>query len=123
LPSFVSDTRGVTQPVRSASCAKAPPAWFGPPFSPSVALGLFQPFSDDPEPLADVRGADARSAEIDRPTGVARCFHVCLYKVEPSEAVLACNLLTKDDCRSALCDEMVPVRPEVPLVIEPLSPA
>lgn len=48
------------------------------------------------EPLSDVRGARARSAEIDRPEGVSRPFHVILNKVEPSKAVLACNLFTKD---------------------------
>jgi hypothetical protein len=92
-----STTHGVGQPVSAASCARAPPAWFGPPFSPSVARGLFQPFSGPVEALADVRGADARSAEIDRPDGVTRSFQISLYKVEPHEAVLACNLFTNDD--------------------------
>lgn len=55
--------------------------------------------------------ADARSAEIDRPAGVGRSFQVSLYKVEPSEAVLARNLLAKDDARAALSDEMVEGRP------------
>ena len=73
----------------------------------SCAVGVFQPFSNPPEPLSDVGRADARSAEIDRPAGVARSFQVSLYKVEPSEAVLACNLLTKHDVRAALADEMV----------------
>jgi hypothetical protein len=50
-----------------------------------------------PEALSDMRRADARSAQISRPEGVARCFHVSVYKVEPAEAVLACNLLAKDD--------------------------
>jgi hypothetical protein len=47
--------------------------------------------------LSDVRRADARSAQISSPEGVARGFHVSVYKVEPAEAVLACNLLAKDD--------------------------
>jgi hypothetical protein len=63
-----------------------------------------------------MRGADARSAQICRPDGVARCFHVRLYSVEPSEAVLARNLLSKDDWRAALCDEAIELGPEVPLV-------
>jgi hypothetical protein len=55
--------------------------------------------------------ADARSAEINRPAGVARSFQVSLYKVEPAEAVLARNLLAKDDWRAALADEVVESRP------------
>ena len=79
---------------------------------------MFQPFSDEPEALADVRGADARSAQICRPDGVARCFQVSVYSVEPAKAVLARNLLSKDDWRAALCDEAVELRPEVPVVVE-----
>ena len=66
-----------------------------------------------------MRRADARSAEIDRPAGVARCFQVSVYKVEPTEAVFACNLLTKDDWRAALADEVVESWPQVPLIIKP----
>jgi hypothetical protein len=82
----------------------------------SVTLGVGQPFSNKPETLADVRGADARSAQIRRPNGVARCFHVKLYSVKPAEAVLARNLLSKDNWRAALCDEAVELGPEVPVV-------
>jgi hypothetical protein len=64
-----------------------------------------------------MRSADARSAEIDRPEGVTLCFHVSVYKVEPSEAVLACNLLANDDWRAALADEPAELRPEVALVV------
>ena len=68
-----------------------------------------------------MRGADARSAEIDRPDGVARTFQVSVYSVEPSEAVLARNLFSKDDWRAALLNETEPGRPEVALVIEPCT--
>jgi len=112
---------GVGQPAIAASADNAPPAWFGPPFFPSVARGVFQPFSDEPEPLSDVRRADARSAQICRPNGVARCFHVSAYSVEPPEAVLARNLLSKDDWRAALCDEPMEDGPEVALVFEALA--
>jgi hypothetical protein len=61
----------------------------------SCVVGVGQP--NKPEALSDVRRADARSAQISSPEGVARCFHVSVYKVEPAEAVLACNLLAKDD--------------------------
>jgi hypothetical protein len=88
---------------------------------PSDAAGVGQPFSNPPEALSDVRRADARSAEINRPTGVARCFQVSVYKVEPTEAVFACNLLTKDDVRAALADEVVEGWPEMPLISKPRS--
>jgi hypothetical protein len=42
-------------------------------------------------------------------------------KVEPRLRVSGRNLLTKDDWRSALADEMEPCRPQVPLVSKPLS--
>jgi hypothetical protein len=69
--------------------------------------------------LPDVRRADARSAEIDSPDGVARRFQVSVNKVEPTEAVLACNLLTKHDVRAALRDELEPRGPQVPLISKP----
>ncbi len=53
-----------------------------------------------------MRCAEARSAEIERPEGVARAFHVRLNKVEPSKSVLARNLFAKELARSALADEM-----------------
>ena len=171
-------TVGVGHPAKAASAGNAPPAWFGPPFDPSVARGVFhavssaksirsldrsgfsarfacpppepselcgvghplnfasstrqaqpcfvpcksfcvserpdvswacgvvQPLRGNSEALPDVGRAEARRAGIDRPDGVALSFQVSLYKVEPSEAVLACNLLAKDDARSALFDEM-----------------
>ena len=76
-----------------------------------MLVGVCQPLSDPPEPLPDVRRADARSAGIGRPDGVALVFHVSVYKVEPSEAVLACNLLSNNDARTVLSNEMVESRP------------
>lgn len=73
------------------------------------------------EALPDVGRAEARSAGICRPCGVARRFQVSLYKVEPSEAVLARNLLSKNDVRSALLNEPVEGWPEVPLVSKPAA--
>jgi hypothetical protein len=61
--------------------------------------------------LSDVRRTDARSAEIDCPAGVTRSFQVSLYKVEPTKAVLACNLFTKEVIRAALLDEVEEGRP------------
>jgi hypothetical protein len=71
--------------------------------------------------LPDVRSADARSAEIERPAGVTRSFQVSLNKVEPSEASLGRNLLSKDHARSALADEPEPSGPEVALVVKPAA--
>lgn len=68
-----------------------------------------------------MRRTDARSAGIHSPAGVARRFHVSLYKVEPCKAVTACNLLAKDCDRPALADEVVESGPQVPLVRSPLS--
>lgn len=58
-----------------------------------------------------MRSAVERAAGIDRPEGVTRSFHVVLNKVEPVEAVAACNLLAKDDWRAALADEVEERRP------------
>jgi hypothetical protein len=116
--SFQSLVVVVTQPVNAASVFSPPlrvPSSFLTPFM-SLVVGVSQPFSDKPEALANVRCADARSAQISRPEGVARCFHVRLYSVEPSEAVLARNLLSKDDWRTALADEPVELGPEVALI-------
>lgn len=78
------------------------------PFCAGVpAMGVGRPV----QPLPDVRAADARSAQIGRSDGVARCFQVSLYKVEPHEAVRACNLLAKDCWRAALLDGMEEGRP------------
>jgi hypothetical protein len=97
------DGRSSSRPFRAISASQ--PAAVLDPLSPSVDLGVGQPCSDPVEPLSDVRSTDARSAGIDRPAGVSRSFQVSLYKVEPSEAVLACNLFSNDDWRAALRDE------------------
>ncbi len=122
--SFQSLVVVVTQPARSASLTRQAQPCFVPCFSfcpnerpvVSCACGVVQPFSNKPEALADVRSADARSAQISRPKGVARCFHVRLYSVEPAEAILTRNLLSKDDWRTALADEPVELGPEVALI-------
>jgi hypothetical protein len=73
------------------------------------------------EPLTDVRSADARRAQIERCAGVVRCFQVIVNQVPPSQGIAARNLLSKDDARAALLDEVVPGRPEVPLVSSPAA--
>lgn len=63
-----------------------------------------------------MRRPEARSRETDRPEGVTDSFHVSLNKVEPAVADRCFNLLTKDDARLALADEVEPDRPEVSIV-------
>jgi hypothetical protein len=82
-----------------------------------TAVGVGHPV----QAVSDVRSTDARSREYERRAGVVAVFQVSLYKVEPSEAVLSFNLLTKDRSRAALLDEMVERGPEVPLVSKPSS--
>jgi hypothetical protein len=83
---------------------------------PSARTGV----GHEEQPLSDVRRADARSAEIERPDGMARAFQVSANKVEPSESILARNLFSKDwdSARLRSLNEVEPVRPEVPLVIK-----
>jgi hypothetical protein len=64
-----------------------------------------------------MRGLDARSAQICRPDGVVRTFQVSRNNIQPGEAILACNLLAKDDWRATLADEPKEGRPEVTLVL------
>ena len=64
-----------------------------------------------------MRAAEARSRQKRRPEGVALCFQVSRYKIEPVASVL--NLLSNDDCRLALRDEVEPVGPQMPLVTKP----
>jgi hypothetical protein len=71
--------------------------------------------------LSDVRRADARSAQIGRPCGVSRFFQVSANKVEPTEAVLARNLFSKDNWRAALLDKSVELWPKVAFIGEPSS--
>lgn len=77
----------------------------------SRVVAVVQPARVPVEALADVRSTDARSAEIVSFPGVARSFQVSLYKVEPSESVLARNLLAVDLDRAAMLDEPEGVRP------------
>ncbi len=124
LPRAASVVVGVGQPARLACLGnwsnRSEPSFFGLMSAPlsfqSLVVVVTQPLSNKPEALADVRCADARSAQISRPEGVARYFQVSAYSVEPAEAVLARNLLSKDDWRAALADEPVELGPEVTLV-------
>jgi hypothetical protein len=114
---------GVGQPARSALRTKQAHPCFVPcrDFCPSdlpetsCACGVGHPI----QPLPDVVRAEARSAGINRPKGVARAFHVRLNKVEPSKAVCTRNLFAKADDRTDGADEVVEGWPKVPLVSKP----
>lgn len=69
--------------------------------------------------VSDVRRTDARRRERDRPEGITHGFQVSVYKVDPRVCVLARNLLSNDDCRAALLDEVVEVGPQMPLISKP----
>jgi hypothetical protein len=86
-------------------------------------LGVGHAAGHEEESLADMRRADARSAKISRCKGVTRRFHVSVNSVEPTEAVLARNLLSKNSWRVALRDELVEVGPQVPLISNPIASA
>jgi hypothetical protein len=53
-----------------------------------------------------MRSADARSAQIGGPDRISQCFQVRTYRGEPAPAKAARNLLSSDDWRSALADEV-----------------
>jgi hypothetical protein len=132
-PRVVSVTVGVGQPANNAAAWRSPPplavrpsscfrSWLSAP--PVTVLGVGQPINcGEVEALADVRAVEARSAQITRPEGVVRPFHVSRYKIEPAKSVLARNLFSSNDWRSKLGDEPMPVRPKVPLVSKPTASA
>jgi len=112
-------------PCSATASVSVVPAWcFDPswrelvlflePFE-SCTVGVGHPI----QALSDMRSTDARSADIGCFAGVIRFFQVSLYSVEPSEPVLACNLLAKNDRRSLRGNEAVEIGPEVALIIEP----
>jgi hypothetical protein len=68
------------------------------------------------QPLADVRGCDARRAQIGGPDRISQCFQVSTYSGEPFTSKAARNLLSKDDWRAAVLEEPAHVGPEVALV-------
>lgn len=69
--------------------------------------------------LSEMRRADPRSAQIGGPDGISQAFQVRSYSGEPVEASAACNLLSNDDCRTALRDEAAHFGPEMSLVVSP----
>jgi hypothetical protein len=80
---------------------------WNPPSFQSRVVGVGHPVRS----VADVRGTDARRRKRDTPEGVTHAFQVSVYKVDPRVDSLARNLLSKDDCRAALRDEVLPGGP------------
>lgn len=99
---------------RERMASRMPPSRLRTPLSASADVGV----GHEPEALADVRRADARSAQIGGPDGIAQCFQFRSNNGEPSPSVSARNLLSKDDCRLAGGDETVELRPEVAFVLD-----
>ena len=111
-------TVGLGQPDRRAVSLsdmpfvplRQPPSSVVPLWSRVVGVG------HEVNSLADMRAAEARSAEIARPEGVTRSFQVSRYKIEPVER--ACNLFANEDWRAALADEIEPCGPEMSVIVE-----
>jgi hypothetical protein len=82
-----------------------------------LACGVGHPI----QPLPAVRRPDARSAQIGSPAGISQVFQVKANSGEPFTSIRACNLLSKDRCRTALGDEAVKSGPQVPLIGVALS--
>jgi hypothetical protein len=78
----------------------------------SIVFGV----AHKPEPISFVRLADTASWQYCRPNGVAFCFHVCTYSIEPTVSDRAFNLFAKHNDRAALRDEPGEDGPEVPFV-------
>jgi hypothetical protein len=74
---------------------------------PTAASGV----GHEPQPLPDVRRADTASSKYRRPRGVTLPLQVSTNSVEPAPSNSRRNLLSKNDCRSALADETEPMRP------------
>lgn len=60
-----------------------------------------------------MRRADARSAQIRGPDGIAQSFQVCTYSGEPFASKFARNLFAKRDCSFAEGDKIPEDGPEM----------
>jgi hypothetical protein len=134
LPVFADERETYCSPVPPGSVAVGVPhpakfaadCRFNPPSLPLVpapvllfAHGVGQP--DEVKPLSNVRRTDARSAQIGGPDCISQCFHFSSYTGEPVPAVSTRNLLSKDDWRAALADEVAEHWPQVSLVCSAFS--
>tara|TARA_A100001391_G_C4913444_1_gene237075 strand:- start:342 stop:584 length:243 start_codon:yes stop_codon:yes gene_type:complete len=75
--SFQSRDEAVLQPASGAVSLSPIALCLGdtwPLFSASVAVAVGQPLCNEEKSLPDVRGADARSAQIGGPDGISHCF-------------------------------------------------
>jgi hypothetical protein len=83
----------------------------------SAVCGVGHVAGDPVEALANVRGADRESRNIDRPPGVTSSFQISSNSIEPPVPSLSRNLLSHDDRGSAGSNEAVKVGPEVPWIV------
>jgi hypothetical protein len=74
-----------------------------------------------PESVSKVVRTCARGLDRRAPHGVAQGFQITSHKAEPFSR--ARNLFSKDDWRVSLCDELSPMRPKVPVIVEALARA
>jgi hypothetical protein len=104
---------GVGQDANAACRTKSRGFFPSPPlFRRARTVGVCHPV----QPLSAVRRSDARSAQIGSPAGISQFFQVSANSSEPLSPIRARNLLSKDDCRTALGDEIVKSGPKVALV-------
>lgn len=103
--SFQSRAEGVTQPAMNhAASVSVVPELAGFAVSLRATVAFLKPFESvrvgvghPPQPLSDVRRADARSAQIGAPDSISQSFQVSTYSGEPRPSSLARNLLSSDD--------------------------
>jgi hypothetical protein len=84
---------------------------------PSLVTGVGHVEGDPVESLANVRGVDRESRNIDRPPGVTCFFQISSNSVEPTIPSLTCNLLSHDDRGPPSGDKTMEVGPQVPCIV------
>jgi hypothetical protein len=99
--------------IAGSGVPPAPKLWFGPPFSPSLALIV----AHKPVSVSEMVRTRARGLDRHCPHGVSHFFQITSHKSEPCRR--ARNLLSKDRWRASLRDEVSEVRPQMPLVSKP----
>jgi hypothetical protein len=87
-------------------------------FLPSRAGALLVIVGHKPIAVPEMIRACARGFNWLSCHGVAHGFQVTEHETEPVSC--SSNLLSKDDRRTALLDEVLPSRPEMPLVFKPI---
>jgi hypothetical protein len=108
-PFTVSRTPAITSTIRLKS---VPPAALYSLVDGVPAIGV----GHKPQPVPPVRRPDTASWHNGGPDGISTGLQVSAHSGEPFPSILARNLLSKQDCRTALGDEAVKSGPEVSFV-------